>query len=89
MTAEWTRGDYGMERLNLELFSISIFYGLTRNSAGENGYVWKASTGAGSARDVRYDDIDKAKEMAERWAHRALARATALLPQARARRKEE
>jgi hypothetical protein len=80
VTAEWTEGRYGGVSLNLELFVIYISWGMTNNSKGVNGYTWKCSTGATSARDLRFASIDEAKDRAERWARKALARATALCP---------
>jgi hypothetical protein len=81
--AEWTAGRFGGETLNLELFWISVEYGLTSNSKGENGYVWRSSINAHSASGRRFASIEEAKAQAERWARRALARATALCPAAR------
>jgi hypothetical protein len=83
VTAEWTEGRYGGFSLNLELFVIYISWGMTSNSKGVNGWTWKSSTGATSAPDVRFNTFDEAKERAERWARKALARATALCPAAR------
>lgn len=89
MSAEWTEGRYGAHTLNLELFTIDVFWGVTKNSAGVNGYQWKASTGASSARDIRFGSLEEAKERAERWARKALTRATALCPARPARAAEK
>lgn len=80
MSAVWTEERYGIHVLNLGLFTISVFWGTTKNAAGKNGYVWRASTGTGSAADVRFETLDEAKARAVRWARKALARATDLCP---------